>query len=215
MTKRVRTKGSIESIKAGFETFYRQYNRLPTASEVDNLSYLPSSRYIQKRYGGLEKIRVQLGFPDPHLGKGLFRSTIASKVGKRGRANEQKFEKMLREKFGEVFVHTERIFDNTKNRVDFFVYCLDGNFGIDVFYTDTLRSLQSNVNIKMKKYTHFPSTLYLVSMNEDIHQGDLDLFVTSKVKPLPEFASLVTLETIESILVNKRAYPDPLTALDK
>ena len=99
---------TTEKIKEGFDRFIKENGRLPKSIEIDELEYLPSRKLIERNFGGLEKLRGELG---------------------------------------EVFVHTEKIFDNTKNRVDFYIYSPSGNFGIDVFGTDTMHNLQ-----KKKKF---------------------------------------------------------------
>jgi len=76
---------------------------------------------------------------------------IATRSNIKGRDTELALEKILREKFGEVFVHTERIFDNSKNRVDFYIYSPSGNIGVDIFYTETMDDLFKNINIKIDK----------------------------------------------------------------
>lgn len=194
---------TIEKIKDG---------RLPIAPEIDKLDYLPSSRQIQRKFGGLEKLRTVLGYQDTHFGKGAYRSEIANRSNTKWRDAEISLEKILREKFQEVFVHTERIFDDSKNRVDFYVYCPDGNFGIDVFYTETMRDLQKNINIKIDKYQKFPHQLFLVVGNNNFEQKELDEYMISKKKALPQNTTITTLKTLFEIIKNKRNYPNPLIA---
>jgi len=102
------------------------------------------------------------------------------------------------------------MFDASKNRVDFYIFSPDGDFGIDVFYTETMKYLQSNINIKMSKYRNFPLQLFLVAANLDFKQEDLDKYVASKIKPLSPTTKLVTLETLMTILRGKEVYPNPL-----
>jgi len=210
---RIREIWTIEKIKEGFERFKNEHGRLPRAPEIDQLDYLPSSRNIQKRFGGLAKLRSQLGYEHNHFGRGIFRSEIANRVNKRGRDVELALEKILRNKFGEVFVHTEKFFESSKNRVDFYVYSPDGNFGIDVFYTDTMKYLKSNINIKMGKYRNFPVELFLVVANETLNQDDIDCFANAKLNPLPKTTKIVTLETLFALFKRKKSYPDPLVRL--
>jgi len=187
------------------------YGRLPTASEIDQIEYLPSSRWIQLQYGGLEKLRTLLGYEQPHFGKGSFRTAIAKRVNMRGRNAELKLESILQEKFGEVFVHTEKIFDKThKNRVDFYIYSPDGNFGVDIFFPDTIKTLAYNVNSKMKKYKLFSDRLYLVVANTGITQDELDKFTNAKKNVLPQNMELLSLEAFLLYTQQKRYYIDPL-----
>ena len=201
---------STEKIKEGFERFKIENGRLPTAPEIDSLDYLPSSRQIQRKFGGLEKLRGLLGYQDTHFGKGAYRSSIANRSGIRGRDTELALEKILREKFVEVFVHTERIFDDSKNRVDFYVYSPDGNFGIDVFYTGTMRDLQKNINLKIDKYLKFPGKLFLVVGNESFDQSELDRYTLLKKKALPQNTSIINLENLNTIINPMKVYPNPL-----
>ena len=197
---------TAENIREGFERFKNEHGRLPRAPEIDQLEYLPSSRNIQKRFGGLARLRGQLGYSDVHFGKGIFRSEIAARVNGRGRNAELALEKILCKKFGEVFVHTEKIFDSSKNRVDFYIYSPDGNFGIDVFYTETMKYLKSNINIKMGKYRNFPIELFLVAANESFKQADIDRYANAKLNPLPKTTRIVTMETLLALLKKKEAY---------
>ena len=119
-------------------------------------------------------------------------------------------EKILREKFGEVFVHTERIFDNSKNRVDFYIYTPSGNFGVDVFYTETMSDLFKNINIKIDKYKKFPNKLFLVVGNDKFKQKDLDEHTLTKRKILPENAYIINLKKLYEAIKPMNTYPNPL-----
>lgn len=200
---------NLENLKEGFERFKIEHGRLPIAPEIDKLDYLPSSRQIQRRFGGLEQLRKILGYEDIHFGKGTFRSQIATRTGIRGRAAELALEKILRQKFGEVFVHTERIFDDSKNRVDFYIYTPDGNFGIDVFYTETMKDLHKNINLKIGKYMKFPHKLFFVIGNDAFSQQDLDTYTTKKRKALPEYCRIINLAELQTLITPMNAYPKP------
>lgn len=206
----MRDEWTVEKIKDGFERFKIENGRLPTAPEIDQLKYLPSSRQIQRRFGGLEKLRALLGYQDAHLGKGVFRSAIATKSNIRGRQSEIALEKVLRDKFGEVFVHTEKIFGDHKIRVDFFIYCPEGNFGIDIFNTDTIKDLQKNTNLKIDKYLNFPFPLFFVVANEKFKQKELDTYVATKKKLLPSNVKILTTPELLNYIASKGCYPNPL-----
>ena len=97
-----------------------------------------------------------------------------------------------------------------KKRIDFYVYSPDGNFGIDVFFSDTERVLQSNVNIKQQRYVDFAEALFLVSANPAFTQKQLDNFTQSKKKPFAANMQLVTMPTLLKILKKYKPYPNPL-----
>jgi hypothetical protein len=153
---------SREKIKEGFELFIKENGRLPTHYEIDDSPLLPSSRQIQRRYGGLSKLRVELGYGDIHLGKGIYRVNIQKTIGNRGGNAEDKLEQMLVEKFGELFVQSEKRFGVNRYRVDFLVYAKDAVLGIDVFATDDRRNIQKNIAIKIPKYRSFPANIPLL-----------------------------------------------------
>lgn len=192
-------------IKAGFEQFYAEHKRLPRAHEIDELSYLPSSRAIQKRFGGLAALRERLGYDEVHFGQGIHRSEIAHAVGKRGRQLEIDVEQKLVELFGERSVHTEKIFYG-KHRVDFYVFTQSGNFGVDVFYPSTVRTMQNNVNIKMKKYQYYTEPLYFVVANEEITQTQLNQYAQNRRNPFTENIKLLTLKNFMKEIKVYKAY---------
>ncbi len=178
---------STEQIKEGFDKFILQNGRLPTAEEVDSLDYLPSSRQIQRRYGGLEKLREQLGYADVHLGRGNYRSKIQKNSRVKGGEAEIKFYRWLTTKFGEPFVHSEKEYGDIRNRVDFLVYAKNITFGIDVFATQTIHTLRRNVDIKAKKYMRFPSNLALlfVAWDGDFSQEEINKVCKTHLTNLP------------------------------
>ena len=127
-------KWSLDNIKLGFEKFEKEYGRLPTAIEIDKVKYLPSSRQIQRLFGGLPNIRKLLGYTDIHFGAGTYRANIGKNVNIRGREGEIMIKNFLIQKFHTPFVHIERpLEESTKSRLDFYVYSPSGNFAVDVF----------------------------------------------------------------------------------
>ena len=199
-----------EKIKVGFMRFYNEHDRLPRSHEIDSVDYLPSSRLIQKKFDGLEKLRAKLGFTDTHFGKGDFRSVIAHKVNIMGYNYERELEQLLYTQFGEVFVHSEKMLGTSKGRVDFFVYSPNGNFAIDIFYSGTMRTLQSNVNIKVNKYSKLTEKIYLVSANNEINQDSLDSYVRTKTNTLPLNIQLITYSNFVKLIKNMTAYSNPI-----
>ena len=65
---------TAEKIKEGFDRFIKEKGRLPKSAEIDELNYLPNRKFIERNFGGLEKLRGELGYRDTHFGKGKFRS---------------------------------------------------------------------------------------------------------------------------------------------
>jgi hypothetical protein len=148
---------TLEKIKEGLEKFHNLYNRYPTAYDVDDFEFLPSSRQIQRRFGGLVNLRKILNLAVKNYTKGKSRSLTVTKINIRGKKYENVVFKLLLSRIGEKFIHVEKPIDyeneyNSKNRFDFYVYAKPNNFAIDVFGASSDRGLINIFNIKEKKY---------------------------------------------------------------
>lgn len=192
------TKGrfSLEEIKIGLEKYKNEFGHYPSAVETDECLYLPSVRQIQRRFGGLPNLKKDLGIEDVHYGRGKFRIEICTSRNKIGFKAERDLEKILVDRFGEPFVHIERpISKDGKRRFDFFVYARNIKFGVDVFYSETRRNIQINVNSKLTNYNDVEDLVYFVMANKDISQEILDSVVEAKPhKPFPKNIKLMTLD---------------------
>lgn len=202
---------SLESVKDGLQYFCDLNGRHPTALEIDAFDFLPSSRSMQRSFGGLVNLRKKLGLVDTHFGKEKHRSQISLRVGPRGRQMEIEIEKVLTDKFGEVFVHSEKFFNNTKSRLDFYIYCPNGNFGVDIFFPDNMATLKRNINIKERKYQNITFELYLVVANDLIEQSQLDQYVHTKKHILPAMTKIMTREEFIKAISIKSLYTNPST----
>jgi len=200
---------TTEQMKEGFDRFLKENGRLPTAYEIDDTPYLPSARQIQRRFGGVSKLRLELGYGEVHFGKGVQRGDRSRATGLRGGAAEDELEKMLVKRFGELFVQSEKRFGEIRNRVDFVVYAKDVVVGIDVFATDDKRTIIKNIAVKIPKYISFPKDvpLFFVVWTDKITQQEIDRAIAnmSKLALLPHlkvvnadslFENLIDLETL-------------------
>jgi len=177
-----KTNWTMEQIKSGFIEFYIKYGHYPTAPEIDKFEFLPSARSIQRSYGGVKKIRSELGlnigYTDCTSGK--IRSKMASKINKRGMEAEKEIEKLLIEHFGKEFVHIEKPFGTSKERLDFYIFSKNYEFGVDVFFPNSFENLTKIVNSKQKKYGFLNFDLYMISMNHELDQGGIDTKIMNK-----------------------------------
>lgn len=185
-----------EDLKDGLEAFYKEYQRYPTSHEFDDFPYLPSSRQIQRRFGGLVELRKALGLNGPtDFTKGSYSSKRASSINKRSHKLEKEVYEYLINKFGVEFVHREYLFtDDGRSRTDFFVYDTGGSFSVDVFYPASIRNLSGCLNSKLNKYKEDVMLQYPViflQMNGDITQEELDKLLSSKKKRLKKHQYLM------------------------
>ncbi|OHA26332.1 MAG: hypothetical protein A3C06_04810 [Candidatus Taylorbacteria bacterium RIFCSPHIGHO2_02_FULL_46_13] len=180
---------TLEELAEGLESFYKQYSRYPTATEVDAYDYLPSARQIERRFGGLVELRKRLKLDSQtDFRSGIHSSQRAHSINKRAHEIEQTVYEFLQNVFKKEFVHREYFFtDDQRTRADFFVYDSRKGFCVDVFYPNSLRNLTGCLNIKLDKYQATYMREYPViflQMNEDITQEMLDNLVENKKKRL-------------------------------
>jgi hypothetical protein len=182
---------TIEKIKAGFEKFYSINNRYPTAYDIDDFEYLPSSRQIQRSFGGLVNLRKILGLHIRNYSKGKNRKIIANSSNTNSRKAEIKVYNLLKEKFKDEFIHIERpvlINGIGKDRYDFYVFAKPSNFAIDVFCTEgDARSLIKIMNIKENKYrkTNDNVILYFVYFGDKVQKNKIAGWLDNRCQKFP------------------------------
>lgn len=193
-----------DQLLAGFEKFREQYDRLPTAHEIDKFDYLPSSRSIQRSFGGLQKLRQKLLPNDiDNYTKGKYRSIVASNTYAKGRQFEEEFYDYLITQFLEMSVHEHKVIRPGQVNSDFYIY-LYGNKGvvIDIFYADSIINLVNVVNIKLKRYKLIDKETYLVVVgNPSIKSSDLKVKINNRRDVIPSHITVITEEEFKSITV--------------
>jgi hypothetical protein len=203
---------TIENLKTGFERFISENGRPPTAYDIDDCDYLPSSRHMQRKYGGLGKLRELLGYGNIVFNAGDSRRETLKITGIRGTNAEDKVEEILIEKFGRVYVHSEQRYGGSRKRVDFVVYAKGITFAIDVFATEDIRMLGKNIDVKLPKYKSFPSTspLIFLLISDVITQDDINKVVDSRQswKKYQKF-TVVTLESLIKLMEKSNPLPLP------
>ncbi len=161
-------------IKEGFERFFKENNKYPTATEIDLFPYLPSSRQIQRAFGGLVTLRKKLNLSGPtDFTVGDYSSARARTIGARAHRLERSVYDYLVDCFGKVAVHREYFFsDDHRTRTDFYIYSKKGNFSVDVFYPKDRHNLIGCVNTKLKSYLSikFEYPVLFLMMNDTINE---------------------------------------------
>ena len=194
-------KWTLDNIRQGLDQYQRTHDgRYPSALEIDKFDLLPSSRQIQRKFGGLIKLREVLGLLNLDYTKGEIRSDLARKTWKRGIDSEKFIYELLLAKFGEIFVHAQKPFPNYKGRFDYFVYTERYKFGVDVFFADESHSFAGCVNTKQRVYRNISSDIILLSMNELFCQSLIDEFVKNKTNQLAGNIKVLTLESFKTFI---------------
>lgn len=194
-------------MKDGFEKFYEAHQRYPTATEIDNYRHLPSSRQIQRRFGGLPQLRKELGLSGPNdFTKGIYSSERARSINKRAHGLEAEVYVYFVNIFGKPFVHREYFFtDDARTRTDFFIYHKDGSFSVDVFYPKDRRNLLGCLNSKQRTYSKV-TTLHPViflMMNEEIKEEEIGEILARKKKVLHPQQSIMTWQQMKDFCRGK------------
>lgn len=157
---------TLDNILSGFRKFYEENGRWPEHFDLANYPYLPTEKTLQRKFGGIIKIRSQLGIHGDNLDhrKGEIRSNMMKKVGERGMMYEKMVYKVLMKRFHEPFVHHQSViyYDNRRLVIDFMVFHQKGKFLIDVFFpSNDYIHFSHNVTQKYHLYKNMTEVLYL------------------------------------------------------
>jgi len=200
---------TIEQLSGGLQLFYKKYGHYPTSKEVDAFEFLPSSRSIQRRFGGMVELRktLKLGGQDDYT-KGAHSSLRAEKINKRAHEMEQEVYDFLIAGFGIEFVHREYFFtDDHRTRMDFFVYYKGGGFSVDVFYPEDRHNLIGCLNSKLKKYNdnlllEYP--VIFLQMNDSIKEEEIQNILDNKKNKLKKYQSLMCFNQFRQFCAPKK-----------
>ncbi len=194
---------TIENIEAGFEQYFIEYGHYPNSRELDEYKYLPTRRYIERNFGGIQTIRKTLRLKheitDNHRGKG--RSDIAQMAFLRANKYEEEYYDFLIKRIPPVFVHEHKVMRNNgdKTDTDFFIYTSEINgFAIDLFFARDLDSLRGQINIKLPKYQHLECNVYFISVNKTISQDDIEKLISAKKTPFPTNIFVYEIDTFNN-----------------
>lgn len=183
------TEWTKAEILAGLAYFFKLNERYPTAREIDNFEYLPSSRSIQRKYGGLVLLRKEL-IPESHSNytAGVYRSEMASKTYKRAALYEEEFYRFLCENFEPIAIHEHKIIRPGNVASDYFLYLSETKgIVIDLFYAQDIHSFGGIVNIKLKRYSALPyKTIFISVGNERLDIEHVRNFLKRRKLPLPK-----------------------------
>ena len=208
MSKKARW--TIKELKSGFERFYRENHRYPTAQEIDSYEHLPTSRTLQRRFNGARGIRKTLGLSIVDYTQGETRRQSILSFQKRGNESEKIIYELLIRQFGEPYVHREYLFnDDRRTRTDFFIFCKDGNFSVDVFFPANRHNLIGCLNNKLKTYSAgfmYQYPVIFLQMNSDITEGEVAHIIAARKKGLHPVMRVMTQGQLKEFISTKRPF---------
>jgi len=202
-------KWTIEDLKDGLKHYHELNKRYPTAREVDESEFLPSARSIQRRFGGLVELRKTIGLNGSiDFRKGEYSSDRAKKINERASVVEKQVHEYLINLFGVEFVHREFFFtDDKRTRTDFFIYCKNGNFSVDVFFAQDRHSFIGCLNSKMRTYSSIEMLQYPViflHMNSKISSEEIESILKNKKNKLLRYQKVMTFNEFETFCTSKK-----------
>jgi hypothetical protein len=184
------------SLKQRVEHFIKLEGREPTYRDFDSTGYLPSSRTIQRNWGGLKKVRADLGMKETDYTAGSVRTTTAKAIGERCAAYEKKiinklfdlhhdsdkFTKTVVRHFAyQQWVPDEKYYANIACDVGITNRETDHVTLIDFFYPKDWDSFGGCVRSKKAKLKKHPISLYdcthdvvFVCVNPEMDQDTID-----------------------------------------
>ena len=192
---------SIEEIKLSFEKFEKENGYYPTALEIDKCDYLPSSRQIQRHFGGLVDLRTKLGLSgSTNFTAGEYRSKVSSEGDLRAKKYEAEFYDFLISNIDEVKVHEHKIIRPGGVASDFFIYTTaHAGFFIDLFYAKDIHSLAGIVTIKANKPLPKNMPVYFILVgNEAISQDVIDKIIKNRKNILESNIRVITEDYFKS-----------------
>ena len=109
--------------------------------------------------------------------------------------------------FGIEFVHREFFFtDDRRTRTDFFIYCKNGDFSVDVFYPSDKHNFIGCLNSKMHTYaseTMLQYPVIFLQMNNDINQEEIENILKRKKNKLLKYQSVMNLKEFKKFCSQK------------
>lgn len=188
----------LNKIKEDFNNFYKQTGKYPTAQEIDSNKYMISTRTIQRRFGGLVKVRELLNIPITNFTKGNTRSLKAKYCLERGLNLEDEVLEILKKKFPIQTIHQQAIyFDNYRS--DFLVYNKTKDFYIDVFYTENIDNFNGILNLKLNKYSYIKDNpIYFIV--KGVKYTDIKDKLKNKLRYIPNNIKIISIEELKEEL---------------
>lgn len=163
---------SKENILSFMRWFNEQNGYYPTREEFQKCPQRPCAvRTIERSFGGLVKIREELGVDNPDHRTGNIRSVSASNSMKQSIDSENEFYKYLVEKYEKLNVHRwQPYLDRVNKRSDYGIYHKNGeHYFIDIFWASTCITAIGCINIKLRKIPkETVEPVYLVCTNSEI-----------------------------------------------
>lgn len=193
---------TLEQIRDVFKEFKELYGKYPSTLDFDKSDFLPTSRSIQRNFGGVIKLRQALkidGMQD--YTKDEYRSNIAKKTLEQSKKYEDNFYYLI-SMIPEIRVHEHKILRPGRICCDFYIYTSEKQgIAVDLFYAQDAYSLSRIIVYKAKRYSSLSLQVYFVLVkNTDINQEKINVIVSNKKNLLPKNIQVLTEDSFKGII---------------
>jgi hypothetical protein len=191
---------NLEKIREAVIRFKNEHRRNPRSGDFVTCEYLPSARQIERRFGGMEKLRKDLNLEGPfNFTKGEHRSNVAKQIITKSYKIEEEFYNYLLTIYPAINIHEQKRLRPGNVASDFFIYTSkDDDYAIDVFQAQDLYTLRGTINIKVKRYRLISNfNVYFVVIG-DFRQEDIDEQMSKKKIDWPDNIYVLSLAEFKS-----------------
>lgn len=187
----------LEKIRESFEKFKLNNGRYPVSHEiVTGTQYrFPSTKTIERKFGGVKKLRELLGLEVTDYTSGDYRSKMVREVLlPRSLESEGEFYKKLLKLVPRTSIHQQESYSfNIKVLSDFILDLPKSRVGVDVFYANSYLSMSGCLADKQRKLRKISDTkVFLVSVSENISDEDVARYIERRKTPLNENITIMT-----------------------
>jgi len=198
-----------EKVIEFMEWFKKEFGHYPTGEEYANSPQRPCCvKTMQRNFGGLVKLRTEMGIENPDHRRGVMRSEIAERSQSQSVVSEHIFYRGLVEKYGKINIHRwEPYVDGIVIRSDYGIFVEGGNhYFVDVFWAGSLLSALGIINIKLKKIRdiEIKDKIYFVCTNEDLDIEKLYKRISTKKIKMPDNITVLGISDFRSKFLAKK-----------
>lgn len=172
----------LQKIKREWEFYRDEHGYYPSATDIDTDKNMVSTKYMQRKLGGVVSVRKQLGIENPNFTKGKIRSEIARDRLNEAWKQEAALYEFLVETLGEAFVRTQEYYDYPTSRKssDFGITVKGESYYIDIFSPKNKASFNGCLNIKSKKIPDGVGNVIFVCNNPEFTELDIKKILKRK-----------------------------------
>jgi hypothetical protein len=187
----------LERLGQSFEMFKQDHGRYPNSYEIvtGNKYVFPSAKTLDRRFGGVKKVRELLGLEITNYTAGEHRSKMLKEtLLPRAQESEGEFYKKLLKIVPKTSIHQQESYSfNIKVLSDFILDLPKSRIGVDVFYANSYRSMSGCVSAKERKLKRVSDTnVFLLSVSDRVSDDDIKKYIQRRKAPLAENITIMT-----------------------